>query len=120
MRTAPLIEAIDIGQVLAQRMEIKVANAAVEEAQAKSRLQDVSARPDLNILYGYKEPSWLTRPPGEHCNCGPANYASRHQTRNQGNRAAAAAEVLRQQELLAATEAESARGLLRRSYKNIN
>src|ERR1700730_16699980 len=60
-------EPIDIGQVLAQRIEMKVANAAVEEAQAKARLQDVFARPDLNILYGYKRnhvvdtTSWVNR-----------------------------------------------------------
>ncbi len=49
----PLVSA-EIQQVLAQRVEMKVANAALAEAQAKARLEDVSSRPDLNMLYGYK------------------------------------------------------------------
>jgi hypothetical protein len=43
-----------IEQALAQRMEIKAARAALEQARANARLQEVSARPDLSLTYGYK------------------------------------------------------------------
>jgi cobalt-zinc-cadmium efflux system outer membrane protein len=41
-------------QALAQRVEIKVARAALEQAKANAKFQDISARPDLNVTYGYK------------------------------------------------------------------
>jgi cobalt-zinc-cadmium efflux system outer membrane protein len=100
------IESIDIGQVLTQRTEMKVANAAVEEAQAKARLQDVSARPDLNILYGYKRTQLVDATSGVNTAMAGLQITLPITDRNQGNRAAAGAEVRRQQQLLAATEAE--------------
>jgi cobalt-zinc-cadmium efflux system outer membrane protein len=100
------IEPIDIRQVLTQRIEIKVASAAVEEAQAKSRLQDVSARPDLNILYGYKRTQLVDSTSGVNTAMAGLQITLPITDRNQGNRAAASAEVRRQQQLLAATEAE--------------
>jgi cobalt-zinc-cadmium efflux system outer membrane protein len=100
------IEPIDIRQVLAQRIEIKVANAAVEEAQAQSRLQDVSARPDLNILYGYKRTQLVDSTSGVNTATAGLQITLPITDRNQGNRAAASAEVRRQQQLLAATEVE--------------
>jgi outer membrane protein, heavy metal efflux system len=100
------IEPIDIRQVLTQRIEMKVANAAVEEAQAKSRLQDVSARPDLNILYGYKRTQLVDSTSGVNTATAGLQITLPITDRNQGNRAAASAEVRRQQQLLAATEAE--------------
>ena len=100
------IEPIDIGQVLAQRIEMKVANAAVEEAQAKLRLQDVSARPDLNILYGYKRTQLVDATSGVDGAMAGLQITLPITDRNQGNRAAASSEVRRQQLLLAATEAE--------------
>ena len=100
------IEPIDIRQVLTQRIEMKVASAAVEEAQAKSRLQDVSARPDLNILYGYKRTQLVDSTSGVNTAMAGLQITLPITDRNQGNRAAASAEVRRQQQLLAATEAE--------------
>ena len=100
------IEPVDIRQVLAQRIEMKVASAAVEEAQAKSRLQDVSARPDLNILYGYKRTQLVDATSGVNTAMAGLQITLPITDRNQGNRAAASAEVRRQQQLLAATEAE--------------
>ena len=100
------IEPIDIRQVLIQRIEMKVANVAVEEAQAKSRLQDVSARPDLNILYGYKRTQLVDATSGVNTAMVGVQITLPVTDRNQGNRAAATAEVLRQQQLVAATEAE--------------
>ena len=71
------------GQVLTQRIEMKVARAAVEEAQAKSRLQDVSARPDLSILYGYKRTQLVDATfRGEHRHGRLANFASDHRQKS--------------------------------------
>ena len=85
---------------------MKVASAAVEEAQAKSRLQDVSARPDLNILYGYKRTQLVDATSGVNTAMAGLQITLPITDRNQGNRAAASAEVRRQEQLLAATEAE--------------
>jgi cobalt-zinc-cadmium efflux system outer membrane protein len=101
-----IIEPIDIQQVLAQRIEMKVATAAVEEAQAKSRFQDVSARPDLNIMLGYKRTQLVDSTSGVNTATAGMQITLPITDRNQGNRAAASAEVRRQQLLLAATEAE--------------
>lgn len=100
------IELIDIREVLTQRIEMKVASAAVEEAQAKSRLQDVSARPDLNLLYGYKRTQLVDSVSGVNTATAGFQITLPITDRNQGNRAAASAEVRREQQLLAATEAE--------------
>jgi outer membrane protein, heavy metal efflux system len=100
------IEPIDVMQVLTERVEMKLANAAVEEAQAKSRLQDVSARPDLTVLYGYKRTQLVDATSGVNTATVGLQITLPITDRNQGNRAAASAEVRRQQYLLAATEAE--------------
>jgi cobalt-zinc-cadmium efflux system outer membrane protein len=103
---AVAIEPINIKQVLSQRVEMKVANAAVEEAQAKSRLQDVSARPDLTVLYGYKRTQLVDATSGVNTATAGLQVTLPITDRNQGNRAAANAELRRQQQLLAATEAD--------------
>jgi cobalt-zinc-cadmium efflux system outer membrane protein len=99
-------EPIDIAQVLSQRIEIKVASAAVEEAQSKSRLQDVSARPDLNLIYGYKRTQLVDATSGVNTATAGLQITLPITDRNQGNRAAASAEVRAQQQLLAAAEAD--------------
>ncbi len=48
--SAAPIPAVDIQEVLGRRAEMRVATAAVAEAQAKAQLEEVSARPDLNPL----------------------------------------------------------------------
>ena len=48
------ITPLSVDQVVRSRAEIKVARAAVEQAKANVRLQEVSARPDMNLLAGYK------------------------------------------------------------------
>ncbi len=100
------LEPVEIGQVLAQRMEMKAAHAAVEQAQANARLQDVSARPDLSILYGVRRVQLVSEPSGVSTATAGFQISLPITDRNQGNRAAASAEVRRQQQLLAATEAE--------------
>jgi cobalt-zinc-cadmium efflux system outer membrane protein len=99
------IEPIEIEQVLSQRVEMKVANAAVQEAQAKSRLQDVSARPDLTVLYGYKRTQLVDATSGVNTATAGFQVTLPITDRNQGNRAAASAELRRQQQLLRVTEA---------------
>src|ERR1700733_10735067 len=43
-----------IEQALTQRIEIKAARTALDQAMANARLQEVNARPDLNVTAGYK------------------------------------------------------------------
>jgi len=94
-----------VEQVLAQRPDMRVARAAVSEAEARSRLQTVLARPDLSVTYGYKR----TQLPGTLAGANTAIAAFTVRVplfdRNQGNRAAAAAEERRQAQLLAGTQA---------------
>jgi len=99
------IPRIDIQLVLAQRVEVRVANAALEEAQAKAKLEDVSARPDLSILYGYKRTQLVDTDNGTNTALAGIQITLPVSDRNQGNRAAATAEVRRQQQLLAETQA---------------
>lgn len=99
------IPPLDIQLVLAQRVEVRVANAALEEAQAKAKLEDVSARPDLSVLYGYKRTQLVDTDNGTNTALAGIQITLPITDRNQGNRAAASAEVRRQQQLLAETEA---------------
>jgi cobalt-zinc-cadmium efflux system outer membrane protein len=96
---------LPVEQVLAQRPDMTVARASLSEAEARARLQDVLARPDLSVTFGYKRsqlPGTLTG-----SNTAIAGFAVRVPLfdRNEGNRAAAAAETRRQAHLLAATQA---------------
>jgi len=91
-----------VDEVLAQRPEMKIARASVEEARARARLQDVLARPDLTLTYGYKR----TQLPdtAAAANTAIAAFAVKLPLfdRNAGNRAAASAETRRQEALLEA------------------
>jgi outer membrane protein TolC len=92
--------------VLARRPEMKIARAAVEEARARARLQDALARPDLSLTYGYKRtqlPDTATA-----ANTAIAAFAVKLPLfdRNAGNRAAAAAETRRQEDLLEAARVD--------------
>ncbi len=104
--SAGALEPLDIAQVLAQRIEVKTARAALEEARAKARLQDVSARPDVSILYGYRRVQLVDAPTGANTASAGLEITLPITDRNQGNRAAATAEVRRQEQLAAATEAD--------------
>jgi cobalt-zinc-cadmium efflux system outer membrane protein len=99
------VDQIGLSQVLAQRSEMKIARAALDEAQAKSRLQDVSARPDLDIIYGFKRTQLVDATSGVNTAMAGLRVTLPITDKNQGNRAEAAAEVRRQEQLLAATEA---------------
>jgi outer membrane protein, heavy metal efflux system len=100
------IPPLDIQQVLERRVEIRVAKAALEEAQAKAKLADLSARPDLSIVYGYKRTELVDTNTGTNTALAGVQITLPITDRNQGNRAAAAAEVHRQEQLLIQAEAE--------------
>ena len=104
-RAAP-IPAVDIQQVLGRRAEMRVATAAVAEAQAKAQFEEVSARPDLNLIYGYKRTQLPDTRSGTNTAIAGLQISLPVTNRNQGNRAAATAELRRQQQLLAATDAD--------------
>lgn len=95
-----------VEQALAQRVEIKVVRAALEQAKANAKLQDVSARPDLNITYGYKRTQLPDALTGVNTAIVSLRVTLPTTDKNQGNRIAAEAEVRRQQQLLAAAEAD--------------
>jgi cobalt-zinc-cadmium efflux system outer membrane protein len=103
--TATSISPRDIEQVLAQRVEMRVANAALAEARAKAGFENVSARPDLSVLYGYKRTQLASSGSGTNTALAGVQITLPITDRNQGNRAAATAEVSRQQQLLAAAQA---------------
>jgi cobalt-zinc-cadmium efflux system outer membrane protein len=97
---------VDIQQVLMQRAEVRAATAALEEARTKSKFEDVSARPDLSFLYGYKRTQLVDSTIGTNSALAGVEVTLPVTSRNQGNRAAASAEVRRQQQLLAETQAD--------------
>ena len=111
MLTEPLdgeIQTMPIGvkQALAQRAEVKAAQAAVEQARSNAKFQDVSARPDLNLTYGYKRTQLPDTVTGVNTAIVSVRITLPTTDKNQGNRTAAAAEVRRQEDLLAAVETD--------------
>ena len=100
---APSLTVPSEEDVLAQRPEMKMARASLEEARASARLQDVLARPDLALTFGYKR----TQLPDTAVAANTAIAAIAMKLplfdRNAGNRAAASAETRRQEALLEAT-----------------
>jgi len=97
---------IGVEQALIQRIEIKVARAALEQSKANVKLQDIMARPDLNVTYGYKRTQLPDTAAGVNTAIVSLRVTLPTTDKNQGNRIAAEAEVRRQQQLLAAVEAE--------------
>lgn len=95
-----------IEQVLAQRVEIQVARAALRQAEANAKLQQVSGRPDLNLTLGYKRTQLPDALSGVNTALASLRITLPVTDKNQGNRAAAEAEVRRQRQLLASAEAE--------------
>jgi outer membrane protein, heavy metal efflux system len=93
-----------IQQVLAQRVEMRVANAALASAEAKEKLEDVVARPDLSVEAGLKRTQLVDTSVGTNTALAGLQITLPVSNRNQGNRAAANAEVLRQRQLLAETQ----------------
>jgi cobalt-zinc-cadmium efflux system outer membrane protein len=98
-------QSLTIQQVLTQRVEVRAANAELDQARAKAKLETVDARPDLNILYGYKRTELVDSGSGTNTALAGVQITLPITDRNQGSRAAANAEVRRQEQLLAETEA---------------
>jgi cobalt-zinc-cadmium efflux system outer membrane protein len=103
----PVAEVTPAGmeRVLAQRGEIQVARAALGKAEANARLQEVSARPDLNLTLGYKRTQLPDALSGVNTVLASLRVTLPLADKNRGNRAAAEAEVRRQRQVLAAAEA---------------
>lgn len=99
------VESGSIAEALARRAEMKVAGASVEEALANTRLQAVAARPDLSVVFGYKRTQLPDATSGVNTALAAVAVTIPLFDRNQGNRAAAAAELRRQEQMRA--EAES-------------
>jgi len=97
---------LGVEQALAQRIEIRVAQAALEQSRANARLQEVAARPDLNVTAGYKRTQLPDTTTGVNTAIVSLRITLPTADKNQGNRMAADAEVRRQEQLLAAAEAE--------------
>jgi outer membrane protein, heavy metal efflux system len=97
---------LGLEQIFARRSEIKVARAALEEAEANARLQDVAARPDLNVTYGYKRTQLPDTTTGVNTAIVAVRITLPTTDKSQGNRMAAAAEVRLQRELLTAAQTE--------------
>jgi outer membrane protein, heavy metal efflux system len=104
-RIPATLETFTLQDVLARRSEIKVGTASVDEARANARLQDILARPDLAIVFGYKRTQLPDALSGVNTSLGAVRVTIPLLDRNQGNRTAAAAAVRRQEQLLAETEA---------------
>lgn len=103
---APNVTVSSPDDVVPQRPEMKIARASLEEAQARARLQNVLARPDLTLTYGYKR----TQLPDTAVAANTAIAAIAVKLplfdRNEGNRVAASAETRRQEALLEATRVD--------------
>ncbi|MGH9646032.1 MAG: TolC family protein, partial [Bryobacteraceae bacterium] len=101
------IAPLPIKQVLGQRIDVAVARAALSQGEANAKLQDVLARPDLSVTYGYKRTQLPDAITGVNTALAAVTVSIPISDRNQGNRAAAAAELRRRQDLLAEAEAQA-------------
>jgi cobalt-zinc-cadmium efflux system outer membrane protein len=97
---------LGVEQAVTQRIEVKVARAALEQAKANAELQEISARPDLNLTYGYKRTQLPDALTGVNTAIVSLRVTLPTTDKNQGNRMTAAAEVRRQQQLLTAAETD--------------
>jgi len=96
---------VGVEQVLARRADIQAARAALRQAEANVRLQEVNARPDLNATAGYKRTQLPDALTGVNTILASIRITLPFIDKNQGNRAAAEAEVRRQRNLLSEAEA---------------
>ncbi len=97
----------DVADVIARRSDVRAARAAFEQARAAARLQDVAARPDLNVTYGYKRTQLPDTTDGVNTAIASVRITLPFTDKNQGNRAAAEADVRRAGQQLAAVEADA-------------
>lgn len=88
-----------IEQVMQERPEIRLARQIVDQAKASLNLQHANAKPNVDVLFGYK------RATGSDSMIGGVQVDLPFSNRNQGNIAAATAEIRFAESTLAATEA---------------
>lgn len=90
---------VDISQALENRPEVRLAQQATELATAHLRLQEAGARPDIDVTFGYKRTS------GFNTLMGSLEIPLPIANRNEGNIAAATAEIREAESQLAAATA---------------
>ena len=90
----------DMEAALASRLEIKIAQAAKDEAAANLRLQQALATPDADLVFGYKQTS------GYPTVIGGVQWNLPFRNRNQGNIASADASIRIADSDIAATAAQ--------------
>ncbi len=95
----PDTPAIDIDQALERRPEIKLALQIAEISRANLRLQLASAKPNVDVLFGYK------RATGNDSLLGGVQVDLPFLNRNQGNISAAESDIRAAESTLAATKA---------------
>jgi cobalt-zinc-cadmium efflux system outer membrane protein len=95
---------ISLDEVLVVRPEVRVARAALAEAQANERLQAVSARPDIGVFGGYKRTQLPDTVSGVNTALVGVMLTLPLADRRQGDRQTAAANVRRQQQQVVAAE----------------
>src|SRR6185312_3434335 len=103
---AAVFEPQPLETVLAQRSDAKLARADVAEAEAKVKVEDLAARPDLSVFAGYKRTQLPDTTTGINTMIAGFQIGLPFRNKNQGNREAAEAEVRRRQQLLAAVETD--------------
>lgn len=111
------IGVLTTAEVLDRRAEIKVARTSLDEAHANTRLQDLLARPDLTMVYGFKRTQLPGALSGVNTSLAAFKITLPFLDRNQGNREAAAAELRRQEQLRAEAEMSVRADLLRASQE---
>jgi cobalt-zinc-cadmium efflux system outer membrane protein len=95
---------MSLEEVFAARPELRVARAALAEARANERLQVVSARPDIGVFFGYKRTELPDALSGVNTALAGVTMTLPLTDRKQGDRQTAAAEVRRQEQVVAAAE----------------
>jgi len=99
MEPLPDAAAVDVEQALERRSEVKLAMQMVDTARANLRLQQVTAKPNVDVLFGYK------RATGFDSLIGGVQVDLPFQNRNQGNISAAESDIRVGESALAATKA---------------
>ena len=107
LEQASLVESIPLDQVLLQRPEMQLARQSIEQAEANLRLQQANAITDPDVQVGYKRTTGvsLTGPEAFNTIYGSIQIPLAIRNRNQGQIAAAVADLRATQSSLAAAAA---------------
>ena len=102
-----VVEPIPLAQILLQRPEMQLARQAIEQAEANLRLQQANAKTDPDVQVGYKRTAGLslTGPEAFNTIYGSIQIPLAIRNRNQGQIAAAGADIKATQSSLAAATA---------------